>query len=186
MSDNPAKSFISRLPTEVLFLIFGQFCGHCRGQSIGRLRDIDSHRLSSSGNEDEDAPRRRSDREYVTKHWCEHHEAAADRYRQDKQSLASLCLVSKALRVPAQSVLHHFYVNGCKYSRSRAPIQHQAMFRFIESTMDTPRLARSVRSLSLDKGLCIGSDAWSKQVTMVFLSSGGRPVPRKITKLDVL
>ncbi|KAK8103001.1 hypothetical protein PG984_016147 [Apiospora sp. TS-2023a] len=202
MSENSPKSFLDRLPTEVLYLIFGQSCGHCRGADIGRLSDIDPQRHSICENENgdhppsEDAPRRRSDREYVTKHWCEHHEVAIDGYREGKKSLASLCLVSKAMRLPAQSVLHHSYMNGRKhpvYQDPVQPIQYPAFLHYIKSIIHTPRLACYVRSLSLGNRGSTGSSVSNEKVAMPeasafrgFLSSGGKPAPRRVTRLDVL
>ncbi|KAK7916918.1 hypothetical protein PG985_010526 [Apiospora marii] len=193
MPGNRARSFLDRLPTEVLYLILGQFCGHCRGANIGCLHDIYPHRLSRGEDIFQDDRRRVGDRQYVTQRWCESHDVAAYRYREDKKSLASLGLVSKALRIPAQSVLHHFYLNGCKYQNSNNSVQFPAFLRFIVSIMDNPQLTRSVKSLSLGNHDQRGFRMGYTQLGMPeassfrsFLTSGGKPVPRKITRLDVL
>ncbi|KAK8023903.1 hypothetical protein PG993_011969 [Apiospora rasikravindrae] len=192
MADSRARNYFDRIPTEVLYLILGEFCGHCRGSSTGGLRDIYSGCHLSGTKGDELRPTFRG---CVSKHYCEDHAAAAGRYRQDKENLASLCLVSKALRTTSQSVLHHFYMKGCKYSNGyRNAISDTELFRWIGLIPNTPpHVVRAVKSLSL--GQCSDSyeQTWNELLPvtqayglMDFMCWSDDTKPPKFTNLEVL
>ncbi|KAK8070744.1 hypothetical protein PG997_010947 [Apiospora hydei] len=68
MADNRTRNYFGRLPTEVLCLILGEFCGYCRGSKEENLRDIYSGRIVNP-----------TFRDCVSWDYCEGHAAAADR-----------------------------------------------------------------------------------------------------------
>lgn len=128
MTDSSAAAFLHRLPMEVLYLVVAQFCEHCRWE--GALC----------------AP--------FTLHGHDSHWMYEERYLADTQDLRSLSLVSRALRGPAQSVLHHMCMGGFSPDYQYA-FRYTHLFRFVGAvaTMKTPpHLVREVKTLSLGHG----------------------------------
>ncbi|KAK8017117.1 hypothetical protein PG991_008193 [Apiospora marii] len=128
MADNSVAPFLHRLPIEVVHLVVAQFCEHCRWE--GAL----CAPVTFPGHDS---------------HWM--HE---ERYLADTQDLRSLSLVSRALRGPAQSVLHHMCMGGFSPNYQYA-FRYTHLFRFIGAvaTMKTPsHLVREVKALSLGHG----------------------------------
>ncbi|KAK8057965.1 hypothetical protein PG996_011902 [Apiospora saccharicola] len=128
MTDDPAAPFLHRLPIEVVHLVVAQFCEHCRWE--GALC----------------AP--------FTLHGHDSHWMKEKRYLADTQDLQSLSLVSRALRGPAQSVLHHMCMGGFSPDPQYA-FRYTHLFRFVGAvaTMKTPpHLVREVKVLSLGHG----------------------------------
>ncbi|KAK8085382.1 hypothetical protein PG997_006653 [Apiospora hydei] len=128
MADNCAAPFLHRLPMEVLYLVLAQFCEHCRWE------DGLCAPLTLSGRDS---------------HWMDE-----ERYIADTQDLQSLCLVSSALRGPAQSVLHHMCMGGFGPDY-RYALRYTQLFRFVGSVAANntpPRLVRQVKALSLGHG----------------------------------
>ncbi|KAK7917617.1 hypothetical protein PG985_011225 [Apiospora marii] len=125
-ADNPGRPHLERIPPEVLHLILGQFCQHCRGERTGSAPGVYFDRVAAL-----DCPART-----LETHW------------RDKADLRSLCLVSRALRAAAQPVLYHLYR---PHPRGHDDA-YARLFRFVGSLTDQPRhdLAASVRSL------CVG------------------------------
>ncbi|KAK8863134.1 hypothetical protein PGQ11_009369 [Apiospora arundinis] len=125
MADKSASFPLLRLPTEVLHLVVAQFCEHCRWEDA----------LS--------AP--------VTPYGHDSHWLNEKRYLADTQDLRSLCLVSSALREPAQRVLHHMCMGGFGPNYKYA-FRYTHLFRFVGSVVTgntPPRLVRQVKALSL-------------------------------------
>ncbi|KAK6844407.1 hypothetical protein PG995_014517 [Apiospora arundinis] len=128
MADKSASFPLLRLPTEVLHLVVAQFCEHCRWEDA----------LS--------AP--------VTPYGHDSHWLNEKRYLADTQDLRSLCLVSSALREPAQRVLHHMCMGGFGPNYEYA-FRYTHLFRFVGSVVTgntPPRLVRQVKALSLGHG----------------------------------
>ncbi|KAK8078957.1 hypothetical protein PG994_002764 [Apiospora phragmitis] len=169
MADNSAAPFLHRLPIEVLHLILAQFCEHCRWE------DALGAPVTLSGRDS---------------HWV-----AEERYLADTQDLRSLCLVSSALRGPAQSVLHHMCMGGFEPDLQFA-FRYSHLFRFVGSvaTGDTPaRLVREVKALSLGHGhLQRMPKVWRRSLAMpeaahlrTFMASDSNEA-NEITKIDFI
>ncbi|KAK8070170.1 hypothetical protein PG994_006786 [Apiospora phragmitis] len=169
MTDNSAAPFLHRLPMEVLHLVFAQLCGHCRWE------DALCAPVTLSGRDS---------------HWMDE-----ERYLADTQDLRSLCLVSSALRGPAQSVLHHMCMGGFGPD-FRFAFRYTQLFRFVGyvAANDTPpRLVREVKALSLGHGhLQKMPKLWRRSLAMpeaahlrAFMASESNE-PNEITKTDFI
>ncbi|KAK8005068.1 histidine phosphatase superfamily [Apiospora arundinis] len=157
-SGDSGRAYLPKLPPEVLHLILGHFCQHCRGERTGsapgvyfdRAADPESSSSSSSSSSSfasslhcpqcrihYERPMYPQDPSCYAAHYPSHTLAE---YHQDKANLRSLCLVSRALRAAAQPFLYHLYRPGDDYPQ---------LFRLAGSLADRDDLAAAVRSLCL-------------------------------------
>lgn len=168
-ADNPRKPYLERLPPEVLGLILGQFCQHCRGERTGSAPEVYFDRIAALDDEQDEkaVARTGSFPGRLTCTHCHDHldgfpaytwaRCSASHYPvrtlathwREKEDLRSLCLVSRALCAAAQPVLYHLYR---PYHRADDDA-YARLFRFVGALTDRTRrddLATSVRSL------CVG------------------------------
>ncbi|RSM07840.1 hypothetical protein CDV31_008430 [Fusarium ambrosium] len=126
---------LTDLPSELLHLIFGHFCLHCRGG----FREP-----------------------YFVENDVGHDQSEA--YLRDRHSLFSLCLVSRRMRDVAQPVLHHEFVLGYAHLQPRWTYSWWGRLTSFIRTVSTRRdLAALVKTVffhpSLQEGVELG-DAW--------------------------
>ncbi|RTE69277.1 hypothetical protein BHE90_016343 [Fusarium euwallaceae] len=126
---------LTDLPSELLHLIFGHFCLHCRGG----FREP-----------------------YFVENDVGHDQSKT--YLRDRHSLFSLCLVSRRMRDVAQPVLHHEFVLGYSHLQSRCSYSWRGRLTSFIRTVSTRRdLAALVKTVflhpSLQEGVELG-DAW--------------------------
>ncbi|KAK6839484.1 hypothetical protein PG987_005350 [Apiospora arundinis] len=157
-ASDSGRAYLPKLPPEVLHLILGHFCQHCRGERTGsapgvyfdRVADLESSLSSLSSSSSfasslncpqcrihYERPTYPQDPSCYAAHYPSHTLAE---YHQDKANLRSLCLVSRALRAAAQPFLYHLYRPGDNYPQ---------LFRLAGSLADRDDLAAAVRSLCL-------------------------------------
>lgn len=118
-SHHPSRSVFSELPTEILSLILGHFCFHCR---------------EPSGNLYASFP------VGATQQPCW--------YSIDCQALYSICLLSTRFRDLAQPILYHQFAPGCGRSWNRDGSQWTRRFLpFLRTVALRPDLAAQVRRL---------------------------------------
>ncbi|KAH7263911.1 hypothetical protein B0J15DRAFT_257718 [Fusarium solani] len=126
---------LSDLPFELLHLIFGHFCLHCRGG------------FREPYWVEKDAGHGRS-----------------EAYLRDRHTLFSLCLVSRRMRDAAQHVLHHEFILGYAHLQTRWTYSWRGRLTSFIRTVSTRRdLAALVKTVffypSLQEGVELG-DAW--------------------------
>ncbi|RSL50593.1 hypothetical protein CEP54_011847 [Fusarium duplospermum] len=126
---------LTDLPSELLHLIFGHFCLHCRGG----FREP-----------------------YFVEKDAGHDQSEA--YLRDRHSLFSLCLVSRRMRDVAQHVLHHEFVLGYAHLQRRWTYSWRGRLTSFIRTVSTRRdLAALVKTVFfhplLQEGVELG-DAW--------------------------
>ncbi|KAJ4328002.1 hypothetical protein N0V84_001532 [Fusarium piperis] len=126
---------LSSLSTELLHLIFGHFCLHCRGG----FREP-----------------------YWVEKDAGHDQSEA--YLRDRHTLFSLCLVSRRMRDVAQHVLHHEFILGYAHLRRRMAYSWRGRLTSFIRTVSTRRdLAALVKTVffhpSLQEGVELAA-AW--------------------------
>lgn len=126
---------LSDLPSELLHLILGHFCLHCRGG----FREP-----------------------YWVEKDAGHDQSEA--YLRDRHTLFSICLVSRRMRDVAQHVLHHEFILGYAHLRTRVKYSWWGrLTRFIRTASTRRDLAALVKTAffhpSLQEGVERG-DAW--------------------------
>ncbi|KAK7418738.1 hypothetical protein QQX98_003756 [Neonectria punicea] len=136
---------LADLPTEVLALIFSNFCLHCCGEhdqpsDIGTVQQHQEQRFKQLG---------RKHQKEDEKSW----------YSLDRHALFSLCLVSKRFQLIAQPILYHEFVLG--HGDSSASWKYDWQDRitlFMRTVADRRDLALRVQRVSIQAFLfCPGS-----------------------------
>ncbi|KAH6895213.1 hypothetical protein B0T10DRAFT_210488 [Thelonectria olida] len=125
---------LSDLSTEVLLLIFGNFCLHC-------CREYDQPRgVGTYQQHHEKRVRRRVRSQPEAKPW----------YAADRQALCSLCLVSKKIRAVAQSIMYHEFRLGHDDAAGTGIYSWERRIEsFMWTTVARPELASAVKVVSI-------------------------------------